>query len=172
VKHYDVLEKIAAGLEPNIYVELGIFRGKTFNLVARHAAKAYAADVQDAGRHIKCNNAEFFKGTTQEFSAHWDKNIQKQIGLIFIDADHSKKSVVSDVNNFYKWLEPDSGLMVLHDTWPLSKAKTAPGYSGDCYLAPGWIKLSYPEAEVLTLPFLCGLTLIRKPGGDWRNGKY
>jgi hypothetical protein len=169
MKHYDVIEKIAGGLQPNIYVELGIFRGKTFNLVARHANKAYAVDVAGAQKHIKCNHAEFFMGTTQTFASYWNLKVQKSIDLIFIDADHSKESVLQDVKNFLPWLKIDTGLMVLHDTWPLSKEKIKPEYSGDCYLVPKALKANY-DLEILTLPFLCGLTIIRKPGSDWRNG--
>lgn len=170
MKHYDVLERIAGGLQPYNYIELGIFRGKTFNLVARHAERAYAVDVAGAQKYIKCNHAEFFMGTTQEFSDHWQTKVKQPVDLIFIDADHSKESVLTDVGNFLPWLRPDVGLMVLHDTWPLSREKISPQYSGDCYLAPKTLKKMYSDLEILTLPFLCGLTLIRKPGKDWRNG--
>jgi len=171
MKHYDVIEKIAASLEPNIYVELGIYRAKTFNFVARHAKKAYAVDSVNVGRYIKCDNAEFFCGTTDAFARRWTDEVGNTIDLIFIDADHSKEAVLRDVGNFLPWITPDTGFIILHDTWPLNKGETAPGYSGDCYLAPRIIKERYPHLEVLTLPFLCGLTLIRNPtGGDWRNG--
>ena len=169
MKHYDVIEKIADGLQPNVYVELGIFRGKTFNMVACHAKEAYAVDVADVRKYIK-RKAEFFQGTTDTFALHWNSKIRKQIDLIFIDADHSKESILQDVRNFLPWLRHDYGLMVLHDTWPLSKEKIKPGFSGDCYLAPKIIKENFPYLEVLTLPFLCGLTILRNPGSDWRNG--
>jgi len=59
--------------------------------------------------------------------------------------------------------------MILHDTWPLNKEQISPGYSGNCYLTTKEIKEKY-SCEVLTIPVPYGLSLIRKVGGDWRNG--
>ena len=95
-------------------------------------------------------------------------NIIVGIDLIFIDADHSKDAVLKDVDSFWPYIKPDTGLLILHDTWPLNKQQTAPGYSGDCYLATKEIVSKY-SCELLTIPVPYGITLIRRVGKDWRN---
>ena len=95
--------------------------------------------------------------------------IKKEIDLIFIDADHSKEAVWEDFQNFYKWLRPNTGILVMHDSWPPNQAYTHPGRCGDCYMAISKVK-QIEDAEVLTLPFQYGLTLVRKVAEDWRNG--
>lgn len=169
MNHRELLEKISKAMQPNVYVELGVYHGKCFNMVSAHADEAWAVDIVDVGQNI-ASRAEFFHGTTQAFSDHWKDRVQKKIDLIFIDADHSRQAVMNDVANFLPWLKEDTGVMVLHDTWPENKAATLPGYSGDAYLVPKEVKHRWYGMEVLTFPYLCGLTFIRKTGDDWRNG--
>lgn len=170
MNHRELLEKISKAMQPDVYVELGVYLGKCFNMVSAHASEAWAVDIEDVGETIR-RGANFYKGTTKDFSEHWNDNIKKHIDLIFIDADHSKEAVLNDVVNFLPWLKVDTGLMVLHDTWPKNKMETSPKYSGNAYLVPPIVKnLFGVNTEILTFPYLCGLTFIRALGDNWRNG--
>lgn len=173
MKHEEFVNMLAIQLKPAIYVELGIYHFNCFNKISPLVrGKAYAVDIADNRRLlVKHGHVDFHCCTTTEFYSTWSNEIKKEIDLIFIDADHSKDSVLQDVKNFLPWLREDIGVMVLHDTWPLNKKQTAPEYSGDCYLVPKILKEKLGNnIELFTLPTPYGLTLIRKPGDNWRNG--
>lgn len=171
----EIIKSIAKGLKPNIYVELGIAKAETFNLIHPYVQQeAYAVDCNRGFTQFLTNVSNKLRpygGTTQQFAQAWERDIRKEIDLIFIDADHKKESVVEDALNFYKWLKPDYGLMILHDSWPPDKEHTSSVYCSDCYLAKEILKDKLVDAEVITLPWEYGLTLIRKKGTDWRNGR-
>lgn len=174
MKHEKFIIALAEQLKPQVYVELGIYQSDTFNSVVVHSTgSAYAVDIdENLGTYVTSNpKAEFYGMTTKDFHKLWLSDVRKQIDMIFIDADHSKESVISDASNFMEWLRPDYGIMILHDTWPLNRTQTAPGYSGDCYKAVPILKNRFPDCEFITIPRPYGMTLIRKPGDNWRNAK-
>lgn len=169
-----VLEAIARQQTPEVYVELGICDGDTYKSILPYVrSAAYAVDVAPrvVEEHVtQPSNPKShpFSMRTDDFSKLWDSEIKKEIDLIFIDADHCKESVWNDFKNFYKWLKPNTGILVMHDSWPPNQMYTDPGRCGDCYMAISKVK-EVEGAEVLTLPFQYGLTLVRKLGEDWRN---
>lgn len=170
MNHEKFVELIALYTKPQIYVELGAFQCSTFNIVAKHVTEwSYAVDIGNFSIHMESDSRRsFYTMSTEKFSKFWSRAIGKQIDLIFIDASHQKESVIEDVNNFLPFLRTTTGLMLLHDTWPLNKAQTHPGYSGDGYLAIKEIK-KISGCEVLTIPIPYGITIIRKMGDDWRD---
>ncbi len=173
MRHEDLVEEIAKQLKPSIYVELGVFQLECFNRVVRHVKqKAFAIDIKDNSIYMDPGpERSFHRCSTEEFSSTWHNEIKLDIDMIFIDADHSKDAVLQDVKNFLPFLKEDSGIMLLHDTWPLNKQQTAPGYSGDCYKVTKTLKEKLGNhIELITLPVPYGLTLIRKVGDNWRNG--
>jgi len=170
-----VLEAIARQQSPNIYVELGICGGATYKSILPYVrGHAYAVDtapgvVEEHVTQTSNPKSNAFSMRTDDFSKLWDEDIRKEIDLIFIDADHCKESVWQDFQNFYKWLKPNTGILAMHDSWPPNQLYTDPGRCGDCYKAIANVK-RVEGAEVLTLPFQYGLTLVRKVDSDWRNG--
>jgi len=168
MKHESFLEFIASYIKPQIYVELGIYDCSTFYKVSEHVIDwSFGVDIKPLKDDKKINTT-IYTETTEEFAKRWADEIQEEIDLIFIDADHSKDAVLKDVDSFWPYIKPDTGLLILHDTWPLNKQQTAPGYSGDCYLATKEIVSKY-SCELLTIPVPYGITLIRRVGKDWRN---
>ena len=136
MNHEAFVESIAKQLKPSIYVELGVYHSSNFKQVVPHVRdKAFAVDIKREFERHKSDApiASFHVMTTEEFYKMWSVEIKLDIDMIFIDADHSKEAVLQDVKNFLPFLKEDSGIMLLHDTWPLDKRQTAPGYSGDCY---------------------------------------
>ena len=173
MKHESFVEFIASYVKPDIYVELGVYDCSTFHKVSEHVVGwSFGVDINPLNDKEKLGTT-IYKETTQDFARRWKNEIEDDIvddiDLIFIDADHSKEAVLKDVENFWPHIKDDTGLIILHDTWPLNKVQTASGYSGDCYLATKEIKEKY-ACELLTIPVPYGLSVIRKIGGDWRNG--
>src|SRR5690606_512334 len=165
--HSLIIKQIAEEMLPQVYVELGICGGVTFNAVLPSIREvAYACDIgQGVGRVIDSKHPKvkiFDNRSSMEFSRIWNESIKREIDLIFIDADHSRDAVILDAINFYPWLKEDSGLMVLHDTWPPDKLYTSKDRCGDCYRSVSILKKKLNGAEILTIPVQYGLTLIRK----------
>lgn len=170
--HSKFIELLAAELKPAVYVELGISVCETINRVSPLAKHVWCCDVQDfRGQISHGHNVDFFHENTGEFAKRWNKDIRKEIDLIFIDADHSREAVLHDVQAFYPWLKPDTGIMVLHDMWPPTKELTDVRRCGNGYGAKGEIfqNVIFPDGEMLTIPAQYGLTLIRKKGYAWQN---
>lgn len=173
--HSEMIEHIAAGLKPFLYVELGISHCMTLNRASAFAEMIYCCDVNDKKDSISHKGkTKFFKESTDEFFKRWENEIRLPIDMIFIDADHSEATVYRDATNFYNWLRPDSGIMLLHDTWPPVKDLIIPSRCGDGFKAVRKIKEKLSdrdfEAEIVTLPAQYGLTIIRKTGDAWQNG--
>jgi predicted O-methyltransferase YrrM len=170
MKHESFIEFLASYVKPQVYVELGVYDGSTFDRVRPHVEDwSYGVDLKPRMDDLDGTDFTVYKMSTQEFSKLWNEDIHEDIDLMFIDADHSKEAVLKDVDNFWSYLKDDTGLLLLHDTWPLNKYQTQVGFSGDCYLATLEIKKKY-KCELLTIPVPYGLSVIRKVGGDWRNG--
>jgi predicted O-methyltransferase YrrM len=79
--------------------------------------------------------------------------------FVFIDADHSAEAARGDLLGVFPHVS-EHGLILLHDTFPGTQADTDPGLCGGV-----WQIAEHPpdlQAEILTVPFHPGLTLIRK----------
>lgn len=164
----EILARIAEALQPEVYVELGVHKCITYNKILPYVRKdAYAVDIVDVRQFAK--GGHVIQENTVDFAKRWNESIKQPIDFIFIDADHSKEAVAQDIENFLPWLRTDTGLMILHDVWPFTEKYVHPQWSGDGYLVmPALRKRS--DIEVVTLPFLHGLGIIRKIGDNWRNG--
>lgn len=172
--HTEILRTIAREMGPTVYVELGVHEAYTLKAILPFAAEAYACDVKKFSHLIPpqyVGRVKDFSGTTtNDFAEKWKNEIQKDIDLIFIDADHSKEAVYKDISNFWPYLKPDTGLMVLHDMWPPTPSHVDPGYCGDGFLIKNKIKKHFRDLEFISLPLQFGLGIMRKIGKDWRNG--
>ena len=171
--HSDYIVSMAQVLQPKVYVELGVGYAGVSTLNRVHAvltslSTVYGIDIVDLSHKlVKTNNLHFHNCTTDEFFAKWGGD---PMDMIFIDADHDADAVYKDASNYYQFLTKDTGIMFLHDTWPVDEGWTGPDKSGTAYKAVKRLKDSLVGAEVLTIPSPHGLTLIRKVGNDWRNG--
>lgn len=172
----EFLPMLAKHLNPKVYVELGVgyVSIEVFNkmITTIPNAEKWGVDIVDLAPYIhKGANVNFYHGTTVDFLENWTRNKAQTIDLMFIDADHSANAVLTDVSLAWPLITPDTGIMVLHDTWPISKDWTGPEKSGDCFKVPRQLKDDYDDMEILTVPVPHGLTLIRKVGDSWRNNK-
>lgn len=164
VGHVNVVKTVAIGLNKagvlNRYLELGIRKGPCFNEVASFAKEAYAVDIEDCKKFIKNNkNLIWFQGKSSDFLKKHNKN--KKFDLVFIDADHSHKSSLSDFQLLLS-LVNDNGLVLFHDTYPPTEIFTAKKYCNDTYKTAEYIRKNYPQYEFITLPFYYGVSIFRK----------
>ncbi len=160
--HEDFIVHLASVLRPKVYVELGLYQCALFNKIIPHADQLIGIDiVKSAGEFMdKSDKTTFFKGTTDAFAAKLKKK-PIQIDLLFIDADHSQKSVLNDFKQLFPYVA-DQGVILLHDGYPKNKEYTQPGYCGDGYKAIAKLSKERDDFELMTIPVHPGLSLCRK----------
>ena len=89
------------------------------------------------------------------------RNANLKIDMLFIDADHSKESVLDDFKAYFDLVTVD-GIILLHDSYPANEQDALPGYCGDCYKAIEELSKNTEAYEMMTIPVPPGLTLCRK----------
>lgn len=90
------------------------------------------------------------------------KENEETFDVIFIDADHSFDAVKYDFEQCLKILNK-SGLIFLHDTDPITKKYTQPGYCNDCYKIINYLKEFHSELNFINLPITeAGLTIVQR----------
>ena len=158
----DLVCEIVSRLKPKIYLELGVKRGNTISSIVPYSKRSIGVDINIPCKKIK--GCEFYKMTTDVF---FEKVKNKEIELTsldvaFIDANHSKENVLRDFYNVLSILK-DSGVIILHDTYPKSEREIRCDKCGEAYLAAWEISIrNIPSIECFTLPIHPGLTFIRK----------
>lgn len=158
--HVDLIVHLASILRPNCYVELGVYKGETFNRVSRFANKSYAVDINPESKSYIRKESDFFSGSTEDFLRYFSSEGRK-IDLLFIDADHSASSVEFEFKEFFPYVS-DQGVILLHDGYPLREGHTVPEICGDGYKAIERLSQKVDGYEMVTVPFPPGLTICRK----------
>jgi len=145
----NLLLELTVLLQPKSYLELGVKDGYTFNAIAPLVDKAYAVDFNQRKSVTINNNVEFFEMSTTNFYENF-KTRNEKIDFIFVDADHKK--------------EPFSGLIFIHDTYPIKEELMCQGY---CHTAWEAIQITKPDIkamhmELITIPGpWAGLSIMR-----------
>lgn len=156
MRHPDVIRFLIEITKPQSYLELGLYEGETFEVANSLVSQCVGVDIKDVRKQ---KIGEFHEMTTHDFFA---RNNQ-MYDMIFIDADHSFKSVKADFLNSLNILRP-GGTIILHDTDPVEKKYVDPGYCGDAYKINKYLK-SLPHINFLVLPVHTeGLTIVRFDG--------
>jgi len=151
--HSDFIAKIASIYKPNLYLELGLYKGETWKKVSPFCNKMVGVDIVD--RQL---GGEIYIETTDSFFTHFRRNID----MVFIDADHSFESAKRDFINCYNLLN-DGGIIIMHDTDPESDHLFSSGYCGDSYKIVSFLEDNFQNVNVLTLPITeAGLSIITK----------
>lgn len=126
IRHPDFIFDIVKLLQPQSYLELGLYVGETFDRICTIVSKCVGVDIKDV-RENK-GHGHFYQMTTDEFfSVNRDT-----FDVIFIDADHRYESVYTDLKSSLEILN-HSGTIFLHDTDPIDKSYYDSGYCGDAY---------------------------------------
>ena len=154
--HSDLIVQLVKSVNCQVYLELGIYDGSTLTKVNAVVPRVIGVDVKDLRNNRMIG--EFHLSTTQEYLT----NLSHNIDVAFIDADHSFESVKEDFTSVLPFIN-DLGLIILHDTDPISEKYLDKGYCGDSYKMIDWLKNNHPELDVLTLPVSeAGLTIIKR----------
>lgn len=160
--HEDFIVELAKALKPKVYVELGLYKSELFNRIIPHAKQLIGVDVvPELEAYMKKNpKAKFICKSTDEYAKDLKKKPIK-IDLLFIDANHSKESVLKDFKHFFPFVN-EQGVILLHDGYPKNKTQTQPGYCGDGYKAIEILTTNQKGYEMMTIPVAPGLTICRK----------
>ena len=98
---------------------------------------------------------------SDEFAKVW----KDPIDLLFIDGDHSKKQVLKDVDNIGKYVREGTGIILLHDTYPIDKKLLSESHCDSAWEAAAEIRRGYRrfQYEIMTFPGpWAGLSIMRK----------
>ncbi|MFW9899933.1 MAG: class I SAM-dependent methyltransferase [Candidatus Thorarchaeota archaeon] len=179
-EHKPLIVELARLFKPKVYVELGIAAGYVFNAVVPYV-QSYAfgcdinlkkyIDLKKEDAWIKKQiSIQVIEKSTQEAAKLWPEDLT--IDLLYIDANHAYNSLKQDFLTWSEFVTPGTGLILLHDTYPINKKYLKPGYCNDAWkvghsLHEKFIEPSFwfHNYECVTLPGPhCGLSIIRKRG--------
>jgi hypothetical protein len=155
----NVLKELVLLGDPDVYVEIGVQKAETFNLVAPGARRAIAVDINPMPQVIRNPNVEVFHMSSLEFAEVW----QGKIDILFIDGDHRREAVRQDILALEKFVPECTGLILLHDTYPV-----VPDLEKDSYCSNAWevareIHEDWEGWEIVTIPGpWAGLSILRK----------
>lgn len=161
--HFPIIFDIVKYTNCKKYLELGVLFGDNISPIANIVNKAIGVDSSD---NRKYHNFDFHLTTTDEFF----KNNKETFDIIFIDADHSYESVKKDLENALLILNKH-GIILLHDTDPMTEIYTLPGACNDSYKILEYIYNKHKELDVINLPINeAGLTILnRKSENRFKN---
>lgn len=160
--HEDFIVNLAKIFKPNVYVELGLYQCHLFNRIIPFSNKLIGVDINESsGKFMKKSDKTYFLNLrTDDYAEELKKN-PIEINMLFIDADHSKESVIRDFSNFMPFVIPH-GIILLHDTHPKDENQMKPEYCGTAYEAIEELSKQTEEFEMMTIPIAPGLTICRK----------
>jgi len=151
--HSDFLETMAKIYKPNLYIELGLYEGETWNKVRKYCKNSIGVDIVD-----KNLDGNIFIGKTDDFFL----NLKDKADMIFIDADHNFESAKKDLINSLNFLN-DGGIIIMHDTDPEDNKLFSSGYCGDSYRIVQLIEDNFDNLNIVTIPIAeAGLSIITK----------
>jgi hypothetical protein len=164
--HGEIIFSIAKALTEfkpyAVYLEMGVYTGETFNLVAPLFKEAWAVDA-DARMYdfIKNNaNLKWYLQYTDDFILNLDS--RAQFDMVFIDANHQHEQSLRDFTGIVPYVK-ENGLIILHDTYPPNKEFLSPSLCGDTYKTAWYIRQHFrDDFEIVTIPYCYGVSIVRK----------
>ena len=146
-----LLRGLIAMYHPSIYLECGIRKGHTFTQIAPLVNRAIGVDIVDCSAVCKSIHKEFAHSTTSEFLDSWEG---PTIDLIFHDASHESHVIQQDIIKMRKVITPYTGLILIHDTYPMNESLTGEGWCGSAWSAARAVHndFDFKDFEIVTLP--------------------
>lgn len=181
-KHHEMefrglLIELVKLLQPEVYCEIGVKKGYTFNAIAAMDEIDCGIAIDPAGFPQSCYDLAEAKRsiilyalTSDEFAKERLPKIKKKIDFLFIDGDHSKQQLKKDLINFLPFVQDDTGLIFLHDTYPVKPELAVEGYCHDAWKVAdeiwgGNCEVPLAVLEIVTIPGpWAGLSILRKRG--------
>lgn len=159
-EYRDFILELVKLFKPKTYVEIGARFGYVFNSVSPNVERSIAVDLRLSGIKQR-QGVECYEMDSKDFAKKW----VDPIDLLFIDADHDAKAVLTDFRNLAPYVRPYTGLILLHDTYPINKDLLRKNACGDAWKTAKKINRlkSYDNYEIVTLPGpWSGMSIIRK----------
>lgn len=180
--YYNLLFSIAMAANPTTILELGTGAGLSSRAFIRaiqyyrrlglNRGVLYTCDndqraIQRLRRFVRFGDIVIpFPMSSNELADLWCKQ-PRHIDLLYIDAYHSHEQSLVDFEHFSPYVAPN-GLVLLHDTFPIREAHEQLQYSGTVWKTAQYIKQHYrDEFEIMTLPYLSGISLLRRRGAKY-----
>ncbi len=159
----DLILELVMLFKPKTYCEIGVKKGYVYNRVAPLVERAVAVDIAPFRGIYKKKGAIHFQMSSDDFVQEWGKQEDKVIDFLFIDGDHSKRQVLRDFIGLEVYVPEHTGLIFLHDTYPINEKLCQKRYCGSAWKAVRSLRNSSYKLEMVTLPGpRAGLTIIRK----------
>lgn len=176
-----LLVELVKLFQPEVYCEIGVKKGYTFNAIAPLVDLAIGIDPagftpETQGlQKLKKADVRLFPITSDTFSSAHNPDFglvfgERKIDFLFIDGDHSAKQVEKDLINFLPFVRENTGLIFLHDTYPANPELAVKGYCHDAWkvadqIYNGNCLAPFTVLEIVTLPGpWAGLSILRKRG--------
>ena len=160
----DLIFELVLLFKPYTYCEIGVKRGYVFNYIAPHVSRAVAVDIAPFRGIRKGGNTLHYQMSSLDFVKEWGKQSNTKIDLLFIDADHRCKQVLEDLGAMHNFVPECTGLILLHDTYPIREELLIDSRCSDAWKAAKFIRQELNKVyEIVTLPGpQAGLSIIRK----------
>ena len=132
MNYHEVIFMTAYAMRPSAYLEIGVNKGYTFNLVAPFCTMSYAVDVNPGTyKYIRLNRSLIWLNMTSEEFIEKKLDACTHFDLVFIDGWHDHKTSMMEFEAIFKKLRPN-GIIFLHDTHP-TKRYAAEAKCGDTW---------------------------------------
>lgn len=159
----DLILELVLLFKPHTYCEIGVGKGYVYNKIAPHVERAIAVDVKPIKGLKKGDGRLHFQMSSEDFARKWAFEKNPTIDLLLIDADHRYEQVMDDFANLQGYVPNCTGLILLHDTYPVAEKYLDPKYCCDAWRAAKEIRDHWTNFEIVTLPGpVAGLSIIRK----------
>lgn len=160
----DLIVELVLLFKPKTYCEVGVQKGYVYNAVAPLVKRAIAVDIIPFRGIYKKGNSIHYQMDSSMFANKWLTKEDPSIDMLFIDADHSSKKLMEDFRNLSVFVPHQTGLILLHDTYPINKRLLDKRYCSDAWKVAKEIhKFRSTMYEIVTLPGpRAGLSIIRK----------
>ena len=160
----DLIKELVLLFKPKTYCEIGVKRGYVYNTIAPLVERAVAVDIQPLRGLKKGEGRLHFCMSSQDFARKWAFEKDTTIDLLLIDADHRFEMLMDDFASLQVYVPDCTGIILLHDTYPVCAE-----YLNDTYCADAWRAAKeirehwYDLFEIVTLPGpRAGLSIVRK----------
>jgi len=171
--YFRVLGRIHRYLRPRTYLEIGVSRGESLELV-QPATQVLGIDPQPKLPRPPPANVRIYRETSDDFFARYDPRAElggSPVELAFIDGLHHFEYSLRDFLNVERCCSPSS-VILIHDCYPLD-ARTAQReqvtgfWSGDVWRLLLLLRTVRPDLVVRTIatpPTGLGIVLNPDPG--------
>ncbi|MCR4298135.1 MAG: class I SAM-dependent methyltransferase [Gallionella sp.] len=114
---------LLAKLRPECAIEIGIYRAGSLSSLSRYCKKVYALDIDptcESQFRGKFQNVEFVTGDSKQTLPQVLAKIeasQESLGLVLIDADHSREGIQHDIDSILRYTPSAPLYIVMHDSF-------------------------------------------------------